>query len=73
VFISGAGPGLWDVCAGHCLVNELGGWMRYVDGEEILYSCDGGRHLHKSSIMTLSKNKLDLFLSKYLNGGIELK
>jgi 3'-phosphoadenosine 5'-phosphosulfate (PAPS) 3'-phosphatase len=72
VFLSKAGPGFWDVCAGHCLVNELGGGFSYVDGNEITYMNNGERQLMKGCIMSLSKEKLAKFLEKFEKSEIKL-
>lgn len=57
----------WDVCAGHLIIEEAGGFVSYLDGETITYNkpstiMDG---LIYSSCQELHRNLLELVKAKY--------
>lgn len=60
---NGKGLGLWDVCAGHALIKEVGGNLCYMDGSEVLYSKDStDRKLASTCFMTNNVNRIPKFL-----------
>jgi hypothetical protein len=61
------------VCAGHCLVKELGGGLFYLDQTELEYTVDGSvRNLMGNVIMTSNFERVKSFCERYKNSGITL-
>lgn len=55
IWIMLLGLGYWDICSGHCILNELGGGAYYINGEEIVYDSVDNTQFIKN-LVTMSPN-----------------
>lgn len=61
------------MCAGHCLIKELGGGLFYLDESEVYYPVDGSvRTLIENVIMTVQVERVKIFCEIYNKAGIYL-
>ncbi len=47
--------GFWDSCAGHCLLNEIGGGFYYFDGSKVKYDLSNNNRKMKRIFLHLFK------------------
>jgi 3'(2'), 5'-bisphosphate nucleotidase len=70
---SGKGLGLWDVCAGHSMIKEIGGGLYYLDGSEVSYpNFTSSRYLGNICLMTSNSNRVPKFLNVFKESNIDL-